>query len=134
VPSHGDFIGGDKVFGDKVGRDKYVQHSTGNVVSSQSQGAQGSTPDAAALAALIRQILGDLPSVGLDRRAEAELREAGEKVLGEAEKPTPDPGALKRALLALKGLLAPIVVGVSTGAGKGAEDWARTAVEHLNPF
>jgi hypothetical protein len=51
--------------------------------------------------------------------------------LSEVTRPEPDRGKLRRRVTALKGLLAPIATGLAVGAGQGAQDFARTAVDQL---
>ena len=54
------------------------------------------------------------------------------EILTEVVNPTPDRGKLRRACAALKGFLIPIAAGVSAGAGEGAHELARQAIEDLS--
>ena len=65
------------------------------------------------------------------REAEAVATE----ILEEVTRPEPNRGLVKRGVMALKGFLAPIVAGLSTGAAQGVQEWARTAIGQLDaPF
>ena len=47
----------------------------------------------------------------------------------------PDSGVLRRAVAALKGHLAQLAAGLAIGAKQGAQEWAKTAIQHLHfPF
>lgn len=66
-------------------------------------------------------------------RGDAEA--AANEVLTEVTQPAPDRGRIHGALVTLRGFLAPVAVGLAAGAGDGAEEWARTAIQQLGvPF
>jgi hypothetical protein len=62
------------------------------------------------------------------QRAQAEAT----KVLTEVTKSEPNRGRIRRALIALKGFFAPVAIGLSKGAGQGAQELAKKAIEHID--
>ena len=60
-----------------------------------------------------------------------DARVAGGEVLREVEAPTPSHTVIRRALAMVKGILGPIALGVTSGAGEGAQELTKTAIEHL---
>jgi hypothetical protein len=93
--------------------------------------APGFEPLAQAVASTLQQ----LPHAGLANADQQDAEAAANEVLTEVTQAEPDRGKIRRALAALKGLLAPVAMGLVTGAGEGAQDWAKTAVEQLGtPF
>ncbi len=84
--------------------------------------------------AVLRTLEG-LPGLGLPAEQEQDARIAGEEVLAEVVEPEPDDGKIRRLAAALRGYLSPVATGLSQGAGEGAQEWAKTAVEQLGtPF
>jgi hypothetical protein len=77
------------------------------------------------------QVLQQLPAIGLPADDHADAEAAAKDALTEVTCPEPEASKIRRALNALKGVLAPIATGVSTGAAEGAQEWARTAIEGL---
>jgi len=88
-------------------------------------------PGYEALAQALVSTLQQLSSAGLDDDDRTTTEVTVNGVLAEVTKPEPDRGAIKRSLALIKGLLAPIALGTATGAGEGAQEWARTAIEQL---
>ncbi|AKA02596.1 hypothetical protein ACFU90_21000 [Streptomyces noursei] len=101
-------------------------------VTQNQQNADGAAPGFEALAALVTDLLRELPRVGLAEQDRADTEEAAREVLATITEPTPpEAGRLRRALAVLKGVLAPVATGVAVGTAAGAQDWARTAIEGL---
>ncbi|HWE91870.1 MAG TPA: hypothetical protein VG317_20580 [Pseudonocardiaceae bacterium] len=93
--------------------------------------ASGFEPIAQAVAKTLEQ----LSMAGLPERDQEDAVEAAKEVLAEVTQPEPNQGKIRRALAAMKHLLAPVAAGAVAGAGAGAQEWARTAIEHLQlPF
>ena len=136
----GDKIFGDKIFGDKVGGNKYggpvfygsadgaqvVMNSSG-----VSQGARDVAHGFEPLAQVVVRVLAELDRSGLPGTERAEVEKAGAAVLEEVTKPAPDRGVVHRSLAAIKGFLAPVAMGLSTGAAEATQGWAKQAVEQL---
>ncbi|MFE9484088.1 hypothetical protein ACFYNM_36595 [Streptomyces spororaveus] len=110
-----------------------AQFAWGNDTATQNQ--QNNTapaPGSEALAALVADLLRQLPGAGLPDRDREDAEAAAQDVLAEvAGDGEPDRGRLRRALAALKGALAPVATGVVAGTAVGAQEWARTAIEGL---
>ena len=105
-----------------------------DVVQSQAR-SEEIAPGYEAIAQAVVSTLRELASAGLpaDDRQEAEA--IGAEALAEVVKDEPNRGVIRRSVAALKGFLSPIALGMATGAGDGAEEWARTAIEQLqSPF
>jgi hypothetical protein len=84
------------------------------------------------LAALVGDLLRQLPQAGLADQDREDADAAAREVLTTITRPeTPEPGRLRRAVAALKGALAPVATGVAAGTAVGAQEWARTAIEGL---
>jgi hypothetical protein len=91
-------------------------------------------PGFEALAQIVVRILQELPGAGLTHDDLEAANEAGQEVLAEVVRPEPEPGKIRRALRSLKGILAPLATGASVGAAAGVQDFAKTAIEQLNPW
>jgi len=104
------------------------------VTQTQNQ-SQQIAPGFEAIAQAVVLTLERLPAVGLSQEDEQDAQETAREVLTEITREEPDRGKVRRSLSALKGFLAPVATGLSVGAGAGAQDWARTAIEQLGaPF
>lgn len=87
------------------------------------------------LARAVVRTLEQLRLAGLADEDEQAAEDVAREVLNQVTKPDPDRGAIKRGLRALKGVLAPVAIGLTNGAGEGAKEWAKTAIEQLDsPF
>ncbi|MEV7561690.1 hypothetical protein [Streptomyces sp. NPDC089795] len=113
-----------------------AQFAWGNETVTQNQ--QNNTAPApgtealASLAALVADLLRQLPEAGLPDRDREDAEAAAQDVLAEVDGAgEPHQGRLRRALAALKGALAPVATGVAAGTAVGAQEWARTAIESL---
>lgn len=73
-------------------------------------------------------VLKQLPAAGLTGQDLQDAEDAGTEVLAEVTKAQPDRGKIRRALSALKWIIAPLL----SGASQGIQRWARTAIEHLD--
>lgn len=88
-------------------------------------------PGFEAIAQAVVSTLGQLPNIGLAEEDEQDAEAAASEILAEVTQPEPDRGKVRRSLSALKWFLMPVATGVSTGAGEGAQEWAKTAIEQL---
>jgi hypothetical protein len=87
------------------------------------------------LAQAVVSTLLQLSVAGLEEEDQQAAEDAANEVLAQVTRPDPDRGKVKRALSALKGALAPVALGLRSGAGDGAREWAKTAIEQLGtPF
>ncbi|MDX3376332.1 hypothetical protein PV390_18190 [Streptomyces sp. ME02-6991-2A] len=89
-------------------------------------------PGFEALAALVDDLLQQLPRAGLADRDREDVEAAAGEVRATISGPgTPEEGRVRRALAMLKGVLAPVATGVAAGTAAGAQEWAQTAIEGL---
>ncbi len=85
------------------------------------------------VAQAVAKTLEGLPGGGLAEDDQQDAEAAARDVLVEVTQPTPDRGKIRRALSSLKGILAPIAMGLAEGGAEGsAHEWARMAIEQLN--
>jgi hypothetical protein len=105
--------------------------NSGTVNQTQNSGEQQITPGFELLAQALVSTRDRLPGLGLADEDLADAQAAADDALAEVTQSEPDRGKLRRAVTALKGLLAPIATGLALGAGEGAQDFARTAIEQL---
>ena len=114
-----------------------AQLAWGNQTVNQQMGnrTEQIAPGFEAISQAVVGTLEHLRDVGLSDEDLRDAEAAANEVLGEVTQPEPDRGKIRRALSALKGFLAPVATGLSTGAGEGAQEWAKTAIEQLGtPF
>jgi hypothetical protein len=98
-------------------------------------GVSRSRPDSKRLRRPVVSTLEQLPVAGLSIEDQRDADGAARQVLAEVVQPDPDRRKIRRALSAMKGLLAPLATGLVEGAGDGAHEWAKTAIERLGaPF
>jgi hypothetical protein len=83
------------------------------------------------LAQVTAVILRNLDALGLDDEDQGAAAEAGQEILTQATGPSPDAGTIKRAVIMLRGCLAPTAIAARAGADQAVAEWARAAVEHL---
>jgi hypothetical protein len=89
-------------------------------------------PGFEALAALVTDLLRQLPQMGLADQDREDTEAAANEVLEAiTQQDPPEEGRLRRLLAVLKGALAPIATGVVTGTALEAQEWARKAIEGL---
>ncbi|MDQ0687509.1 hypothetical protein QFZ56_006472 [Streptomyces achromogenes] len=89
-------------------------------------------PGYEALAALVTDLLRQLPGAGLDDRDRADAAAAAEEVIAEITgSGSPEPGRVRRAVTTLKGALAPVATGLAAGTAVGAQEWAQSAIRGL---
>jgi hypothetical protein len=89
-------------------------------------------PGFEAIAQAVVSTLKGLPTAGLPDEDLHDAEAVVEEALAEITQPEPDRGKLRRAVAALKGLLAPIAAGLASGGAQGtAQEWAKTAIEQL---
>jgi hypothetical protein len=70
-------------------------------------------------------------ALGLDDEDQSAAAEAGQEIFAQAAEPSPDVGRIMRAVIMLRGCLAPTAIAARTGADQAVTEWARAAVEHL---
>lgn len=123
---------GPVIFGDANG----AQLAWGNETVNQSQQhAEQIAPGFEVLAQAVVRTMDGLPRAGLAAEDEQAAEEAAKEVLDELTQPQPDSGRIRSGLAALKGVLAPLAIGLTAGARDGAREWAKTAIEQLGaPF
>lgn len=83
------------------------------------------------LADLVTRLLASLPSLSLDTDEETEAHAASETLLREIVKAKPDRGVVRRGVIMLKGLLAPIASGISKAVTKESAEVAQQMIESL---
>jgi hypothetical protein len=98
-----------------------TQNSSGGVVNNNFK----------EFAEIIESILSSLPQYELSADDASDARDVADEILAEVVKPEPDPRFLRRARASIIGFLAPVAAGASTGAGEGAQQLARQAIESL---
>jgi len=108
-----------------------AQIAWNNQTVTQAQNTSPVTPGYEQLAEFIVQVLQQLPSIGLPADDCADAESAARDALTEVTRPEPEASKIRRALNALKGVLAPIATGVTAGAAEGAQEWSRAAIEGL---
>lgn len=106
-------------------------NNSGTVDQAQNSGEQQIAPGFELLAQALISTREGLTGLGLLDEDLAEAQAAADDALAEVTQPEPDRSKLRRAVTALKGLLAPIATGLAAGAGVGAQEFARTAIEQL---
>jgi hypothetical protein len=75
-----------------------------------------------------------LAGLGLADEDLVDAQSAANDALAEVTEAEPDRGKLRRAVTALKGVLAPIATGLTAGTTEGAQAFARTAIEQLGSY
>ncbi|WP_116952483.1 hypothetical protein [Jiangella endophytica] len=88
-------------------------------------------PGFEALARTMTDLLANLDKLGLDADDELEIRTTVETVLGEVVKAEPDKRILKRAATMIKGLLAPVGLGVGKAVTEESAEAARQVIENI---
>jgi hypothetical protein len=88
-------------------------------------------PGLEAIAELLATVLGNAGAYGLGSDDEAELRQAAEDALAETTGEAPDVHKLRRSVTFIKGLLAPVVAGVSAGVTHESTELARHTISAL---
>jgi len=117
---------GPVIHGDATG----AQLAWNNAVVNQQRQDQVA-PGYEALAQALVSTLEQLTAAGLPEVDQQDAEAAAREALEELTQAQPDRGVVRRAVAALKGHLAVIAAGLSSGAGEGAKEWAKTAIEHL---
>lgn len=109
----------------------WMNGSSSQVQDNAQQIASGFEEVAAAVADLIQQI----PGSGVGEDVQEHIQEPAADILNEVVEAEPDKGKVRAALERIKGVLAPVALGMSRGAGDGAADWAKNAISQLDvPF
>jgi hypothetical protein len=123
---------GPVIHGDASGaRLAWGNHDVDQSQTETQQIASGFEPIAQAVARTLEQ----LSVAGLSQQDQEDAEAAADEVLSEVTRSEPNQGRIRRALAALKHLLTPVAAGVMAGAGEGAQEWAKSAIEHLHlPF
>ncbi|WP_229327457.1 hypothetical protein [Streptomyces sp. UNOC14_S4] len=102
-----------------------------SVVQTQNQ-TQQVAPGYEGIAQAVTAALENLDAAGLAEEDRQDAEEAAGEVLTEVTRAEPDRGKIRRALSAVKGVLAPVATGLAAGAEEGAQEWARTVIEQLS--
>ncbi|KUM78281.1 hypothetical protein [Streptomyces curacoi] len=101
-------------------------------VTQNQQNNSAVAPGFEALAAVVGDLLRQLPQAGLPDQDREDTEAAAQEVLAEITGPeAPEPRRLRRALNGLKGALAPVATGVAAGTALGAQEWAQQAIGSL---
>jgi hypothetical protein len=100
-------------------------------VSQNQEHQQEIAPGYEAIAKALASTLEHLADAGLSNDDRAMAEDAAKEALGEVIKDEPNLGLIRRLVAVVKGVLAPLAVGVKTGASDGAKEWAKTAVEQI---
>ncbi|GGU08308.1 MULTISPECIES: hypothetical protein [Streptomyces] len=118
------------VFNGPASRNQFAWNN--ETVTQNQQNNSPVAPGYEALAALVADLLRQLPQAGLpdEQREDAEVA-AGEVMATITRPEPPEEGRLRRALAALRGALAPVATGVVAGTTVGAQEWALRAIEGL---
>ena len=85
-----------------------------------------------AIAQTVVSIMKQLPAAGLRAADQQDADDAASEVLEEVTATEPNRGRIRRAVTVLKGVLAPLAIGATSGASEGVHEWAKTAVEQLS--
>ena len=136
MPPDGRTVGNTLIFNGPViqGSADGAQLAWGNYSVHQSRKEQ-IAPGFEAITQAVVKTLEQLPYAGLADNEQQEAEAAANEVLTEVTQPKPDQGKIRRALATLKGFIAPVAMGIVSGAAEGAQGWARTAIEQLGkPF
>jgi hypothetical protein len=129
LPDHTTINYGPVIHGSADGA-QLAWNNSGTVNQAQNSGDQ-IAPGFELLAQALISTREGLPRLGLADDDLTDAQAAADDALAEVIQPEPDRGKLRRAVTALKGLLAPIATGLAAGASAGAQDFARTAIEQL---
>lgn len=80
---------------------------------------------------IVRTLLEQLPRLALNDSAQSDLREDAEVVLAEIVKDEPDRNIIRRGLNALRGVLAPLLDGVSQAVTAESAEIARHTIDQI---
>jgi hypothetical protein len=130
VPGHTTINYGPVIHGGADGA-QLAWNNSGTVNQAQNSGEQQITPGFELLAQALISTREGLPGLGLADEDLTDAQAAADDALAEVTQSEPDRSKLRRAVAALKGLLAPIATGLAAGVSAGAQDFARTAIEQL---
>lgn len=101
------------------------------VTQNQQQNSSAVAPGFEQLAKLVTDLLQQLPQVGFDEQDRQDAEAAANEVLAEITDTAPEPSRLRRAVTALRGVLAPVATGAVAGAAAGTQEWAQAAIGGL---
>jgi hypothetical protein len=102
-------------------------HNSGAVTMNQNN--QQVAPGFEELATAVAEILKRVPSYGLAADDQQDAEEAANDVLAEVTQPQPEPRRVRKAVAALRGFLAPIVV---TASRVEVQEMAQHGIDKLN--
>lgn len=126
--------GGNRFYGPYIeGNVSDSQLAWGNQTVSQSGGQHNEVvaPGFEAIADVASRILENRAEFGLDEEGVGDVESFGNDILTEVQESDPDRGKIRRFVAGLRGILLPIATEAVTGAGEGANELARQAVEAL---
>lgn len=110
----------------------HAQIAWGNATSNQNQErVEQIAPGFEKLAGTIAELLTRLETIGLDDEDSKEIRSNADEVLKEVVKDNPSPTVIRRGLIMIKGLLAPLSAGASKVATEESAKAARSIIEAL---
>jgi hypothetical protein len=133
IPSNTTIYNGPVIQGDANGAQLAWNSQTVN--QSQHARTEEVAPGFEAIAQAVAKTLEGLRSIELPEDDRKDAETAAQEALTEVTQAEPDRGKLRRAINVVKGVLAPIMAGLTTGSAEGAQEWARTALEQLGtPF
>jgi hypothetical protein len=122
ITTHGPCIAGD------ANGANMAWENSGGVTQNHSTGDQVA-PGFEALAEAVAEILKQLSAYGLSPDDQQDAEDAANEVLAEVTKPQPEPRRVRRAVAALRGFLAPIVL---TAGRAEVQELAQHGIEKLN--
>jgi hypothetical protein len=122
ITNHGPYIAGD------ANGANMAWENTGGVTQNHSTGDQ-IAPGFEPLAEAVAEILKQLPAYGLSPDDQQDAEDAANEVLAEVTQPEPEPRRVRRAVAALRGFLAPIVV---TAGRAEVQELAQHGIDKLN--
>ncbi|WP_432945815.1 hypothetical protein ACQPXM_06580 [Kribbella sp. CA-253562] len=109
----------------------WMNGSASQTQANPQQVAAGYETLAAAVATLLQQI----PDSGIGEDVQERIQGPATELLNEVVEAEPNRSKVRAALERIQGLLAPVAIGLSRGAGDGATEWAKEAISQLDvPF
>jgi len=97
----------------------------------QIAGGQTVTAGYEPLAAAVADLIRSLPTLGLSPQDQQDVQDVAEEIAGEIVQDQPNPGRLRRAGAAIRGLLWPIATGAVAGVSDEVREEAGKLVEHI---
>jgi len=130
VPGHAAIYHGPVIYGSADGA-QLAWNNSGTVNQAMNFGEQQIAPGFELLAQALISTREGVRGLGLAEEDLTDALAAVDEALAEVTQAEPNRSKLRRAVAALKGMLAPIATGLASGASASAQDFARTAIEQL---